>query len=82
MAANSHAELANTMDNGHQVYSKQCEKKEKIIQGSFFLVSKILLNNHPNRGAIHFTSLQESVNIVMLCDHVLVIRFIMSIILS
>lgn len=58
------------------------KQKEKIIQGSLFLVSKILFNNHPNRGVIHFTSLQESVNIVMLCDHVLVIRFIMSIILS
>jgi len=58
------------------------KQKEKIIQGSLFLVSKILFNNHPNRGAIHFTSLQESVNIVMLRDHVLVIRFIMSIILS
>lgn len=58
------------------------KQKEKIIQGSLFLISKILFNNHPNRVAIHFTSLQESVNIVMLCDHVLVIRFIMSIILS
>lgn len=58
------------------------KEKEKIILGSPFLVSKILFNNQPNRGAIHFTSLQESVNIIMLCDHVLVIRFIMSIILS
>lgn len=58
------------------------KQKEKIVQGSLFLVSKILFNNHPNRGTIHFTSLQENVNIVILCDHVLVIRFIMSIILS
>lgn len=79
-AANSHAD---TMDTGCQVCSKHYEAfLGKNCSGFSLLISKILFNNHLNRGVIYFTFLEESVNIAMLCDHVLVIRFIMSIILS